>query len=31
MIIDMNYWTKVLRKIVIFLLSISGVVLAFKL
>ena len=31
MIIDMNYWTKVLRKIVIFLLSIIGVFLAFKL
>ena len=31
MIIDMTYWTKVLRKIVIFLLSIIGIFLAFKL
>lgn len=31
MIIDMNYWSKVFRKIVIFLLSILGIYLAFKL
>lgn len=31
MIIDMNYWTKVLRKIIIFLFSIIGIFLAFKL
>lgn len=31
MIIDMNYWSKVFRKIIIFLLSILGIYLAFKL
>lgn len=31
MIIDMNYWTKVFRKILIFLFSILGIYLAFKL
>ena len=31
MIIDMNYWTKVFRKILVFLLSILGIYLAFKL
>lgn len=31
MIIDMNYWSKVFRKIVIFLLSILGIYLGFKL
>lgn len=31
MIIDMNYWSKVLKKIVIFLLSILGIYLGFKL
>lgn len=31
MIVDMNYWLKVFRKIVIFLLSILGIYLAFKL
>ena len=31
MIIDMNYWTKVFRKIIIFLFSILGIYLAFKL
>ena len=31
MIIDMNYWSKVFRKILIFLLSIIGIYLAFKL
>lgn len=31
MIIDMNYWSKVFRKILIFLLSIVGIYLAFKL
>ena len=31
MIIDMNYWSKVFRKIIIFLLSILGIYLGFKL
>lgn len=31
MIIDMNYWSKVLRKAVIFILTIIGIYLAFKL
>lgn len=31
MIIDMNYWSKVFRKIIIFLLTILGIYLAFKL
>lgn len=31
MIIDMNYWSKVLKKIIIFLFSILGIYLAFKL
>ena len=31
MIIDMNYWSKVFRKIIIFLLSIIGIYLGFKL
>ena len=31
MVIDMNYWSKVLKKIVILLFSILGVYLAFKL
>ena len=31
MIIDMNYWSKVFRKIIIFILSILGIYLAFKL
>ena len=31
MIIDMNYWTKVFRKILIFLFSILGIYLGFKL
>ena len=31
MIVDMNYWTKVIRKIFIFLLSLLGIYLSFKL
>ena len=31
MVIDMNYWTKVLRKILIFIISLLGIYLSFKL
>ena len=30
MVIDMNYWSKVLKKIIIFLLTIFGIYLGFK-